>query len=80
MDCFVSFFPQTGQRDLPLPAIELIEYDKLNSLIRLPRGCGEQTMMTLGPLVYAMNYLDDGNLFQGREQKRTEGGRNIHLG
>uniref|UniRef100_A0A8D2LBJ5 Anaphylatoxin-like domain-containing protein n=1 Tax=Varanus komodoensis TaxID=61221 RepID=A0A8D2LBJ5_VARKO len=32
--------------------------DGLSSLLRVPRGCGEQTMILMAPGVYAMRYLD----------------------
>ncbi|XP_042306280.1 complement C4-like [Sceloporus undulatus] len=32
--------------------------DGLSSLLRVPQGCGEQTMILLAPGVYAMHYLD----------------------
>ncbi|XP_061475534.1 complement C4-like [Rhineura floridana] len=32
--------------------------DGLSSLLRVPQGCGEQTMVLLAPGVYAMQYLD----------------------
>ncbi|XP_032998058.1 complement C4-like [Lacerta agilis] len=32
--------------------------DGLSSLLRVPQGCGEQTMIMLAPGVYAMQYLD----------------------
>ncbi|XP_066471507.1 complement C4-like [Tiliqua scincoides] len=31
----------------------------VSSLLRVPRGCGEQTMIFLAPGVYAMRYLDE---------------------
>ncbi|XP_044275281.1 complement C4-like [Varanus komodoensis] len=32
--------------------------DGLSSLLRVPRGCGEQTMILMAPGIYAMRYLD----------------------
>ena len=69
-----------GEYKLPLPALELLNYDRLQGLIRLPRGCGEQTLLALTPLVYAMNYLEDGGLLLGNKAKREEGIKNIRRG
>ncbi|XP_007430373.1 complement C4-A, partial [Python bivittatus] len=35
-----------------------LEPDGLSSLLRVPRGCAEQTMVLMAPGVYAMQYLD----------------------
>merc|ERR1711959_77425 len=32
--------------------------DGLSRLVRLPTGCGEQTMITFAPQIFVMNYLD----------------------
>ena len=32
--------------------------NNLESLIRMPHGCGEQNMITFAPLVYVVRYLN----------------------
>ena len=36
---------------------DLISGGKLQSRLRMPTGCGEQTMLSLGPNVYVLQYL-----------------------
>ena len=51
------------------PVVEqLLAADGLNHLIRLPRGCGEQTLIRLGPLVYVAKYLRASGQTGDREQ------------
>ncbi|KAL8213241.1 UNVERIFIED_CONTAM: hypothetical protein K2H54_061636, partial [Gekko kuhli] len=45
----------------PVPADTLessLSPEGLSSLLRVPRGCAEQTMIYMAPAVYAMHYLD----------------------
>ena len=40
------------------PAVSnIIEGRGLDSIIKLPTGCGEQTMLKLAPNVFVLNYL-----------------------
>ncbi len=40
------------------PAVsDIIEGRGLDSIIRMPTGCGEQTMLKLAPNVFVLNYL-----------------------
>ncbi|XP_077186912.1 complement C4-B-like [Paroedura picta] len=44
---------------LPADTLESsLSPEGLSSLLRVPRGCGEQTMLLMAPGVYAMYYLD----------------------
>ena len=36
---------------------DLINGGSLQSRLRMPTGCGEQTMISLGPNVYVLQYL-----------------------
>lgn len=39
------------------PAVTTLISGGLENLLRMPMGCGEQTMMFLAPNVYVMQYL-----------------------
>ena len=41
-------------------------------LNRIPRGCGEQTMIILAPIVYALKYLHGTNQIQENHKLRGE--------
>ena len=41
-----------------------------NNLIRMPTGCGEQTMLTLGPMVYVAKYLKESNQLTSDEEEQ----------
>merc|ERR1712224_435981 len=46
--------------------------DGLERLVRLPTGCGEQTMITFAPQVYVTGYLDAVNSLPAELQKSLE--------
>jgi hypothetical protein len=41
-------------------------------LNRIPHGCGEQTMITLAPIVYALKYLYGTNQIQDHHKLRGQ--------
>ena len=43
------------------PVVTNLINGDVQSLIRMPRGCGEQTMIYLGPTVYVLQYLQSTN-------------------
>ncbi|XP_078285379.1 complement C3-like [Rhinoraja longicauda] len=52
----------SGQGDLLTQSIEkTIDGMKLKHLIRIPRGCGEQNMASMTPVVIVVKYLDEKN-------------------
>nr|XP_014347018.1 PREDICTED: complement C4-like [Latimeria chalumnae] len=44
----------------------------INQLIRLPTGCGEQTMIIMAPTVYALEYMDHTEQWLGLNLERKE--------
>ncbi|XP_065177734.1 complement C3-like [Sycon ciliatum] len=62
-----------GQYQMPLPPLDLLEPSTIQDMVRMPTGCGEQMMMSLAPLVYAMNYMDDDGFLSGKDDLRTDG-------
>ncbi|XP_050044540.1 venom factor-like [Dermacentor andersoni] len=43
------------------------------SLLRMPSGCGEQTMITLAPTLYAYEYLKTADLISSQDEDRALG-------
>ena len=58
-------------------AVEII-VNGIDKLLRMPRGCGEQTMIYLAPTTYAMNYLKQTK--QVTDQIEQDGNNAIRAG
>jgi len=43
----------------------------LDALLRMPTGCGEQTMIYMSPNVYALQYLSNTNQVTGDIEKKA---------
>lgn len=54
-NCFIFFAATSG--NLIGPAVSTLISGGLENLLRMPMGCGEQTMMFLAPNVYVLQYL-----------------------
>ena len=48
----------------------LLDGNTFQNLIRAPSGCGEQTLIRLGPLVYVAKYLKETGQMTGEKEKR----------
>merc|ERR1711977_730871 len=61
---FESSFPQEAVEGSARASVSIVgdllgpTLDGLERLVRLPTGCGEQTMITFAPQVYVTGYLD----------------------
>lgn len=59
-------------------ALDNLEAGKMELLLQLPGGCGEQNMARIAPNVYALNYLEKTN--QMTEEMRSKIDDFIHKG
>ena len=61
---FETFYPEDAVESSAHASVAIVgdllgpTLDGLDRLVRLPTGCGEQTMITFAPQIFVMNYLD----------------------
>ena len=81
---FETSFPQEAVEGSARASVSIVgdllgpTLDGLERLVRLPTGCGEQTMITFAPQVYVTGYLDAVNSLPAELQKSLES--NIAVG
>merc|ERR1719191_1864024 len=81
---FETSFPQEAVERSARASVSIVgdllgpTLDGLERLVRLPTGCGEQTMITFAPQVYVTGYLDAVNSLPAELQKSLES--NIAVG
>merc|ERR1719405_481973 len=81
---FETSFPQEAVEGSARASVSIVgdllgpTLDCLERLVRLPTGCGEQTMITFAPQVYVTGYLDAVNSLPAELQKSLES--NIAVG
>jgi len=81
---FESSFPQEAVEGSARASVSIVgdllgpTLDGLERLVRLPTGCGEQTMITFAPQVYVTGYLDAVNSLPAELKKSLES--NIAVG
>ncbi|GAA52061.1 alpha-2-macroglobulin-like protein 1 [Clonorchis sinensis] len=51
----------------------------LDSLVRLPTGCGEQNMVLVAPNVYVLEYLKSGALVSSKEREKLMHSARMHI-
>ncbi|XP_062614828.1 complement C3-like [Saccostrea cucullata] len=64
---------QAGATGNIMDSVVLTAIDDVDQLLnRIPHGCGEQTMITLAPIVYALKYLHGTNQIQDHHKVRGQ--------